>query len=141
MIRSHGLLPTLALTAGLALLAPAALAGNANDQAPPGGDYKAVHALVPLPEFIPGMGALHVDPATLPAGPFAAYDRTGRLVSTIYMIPLADLTARKGFESLAVAGREVRSVDLAYNAGHPGVQAPHYHVVLWHVDPSVAEIN
>ena len=26
-----------------------------------------------------------------------------------------------------------RSVDLYYNAGHPGVEKPHYHVVLWHV--------
>ena len=47
--------------------------------------------LVALPEFIPGLGTLYVQPATLPAGPFLAYDRDGRLVSTIYMIPLADI--------------------------------------------------
>jgi hypothetical protein len=22
---------------------------------------------------------------------------------------------------------------LYYNAGHPGVEVPHYHIVLWHV--------
>ena len=28
---------------------------------------------------------------------------------------------------------EVTSVDIYYNAGHPGVEEPHVHVVLWHV--------
>jgi hypothetical protein len=24
-------------------------------------------------------------------------------------------------------------VSLYFNAGHPGVEQPHYHIVLWHV--------
>lgn len=102
-------------------------------KAPPGGDYKKVSTLVPLPDFLPGLGTLYVDPKTLPAGPFLAYDRSGKLVSTIYMIPLEEIEAHKKFDDLAAAGQKVDHVDMYYNAGHPGVEKPHYHVVLWHV--------
>jgi hypothetical protein len=87
---------------------------------------------VDLPEFLPGLGVLWVDPGTLPAGPFLAYDRDGTLVSTIYMVPLDDLNDRKAFNDLGVADRPVESVDFQFNAGHPGIPEPHYHVILWH---------
>src|SRR5688572_24079405 len=87
------------------------------EMAPPGGEYQKVSELVPLPEFIPGLGTLYVQPATLPAGPFLAYDRDGRLVSTIYMIPLADIEAQKKFDGLAVGAENVVDVDMYYNAG------------------------
>jgi hypothetical protein len=106
--------------------------------APPTGDYKKVSGLVALPDFIPGLGTLYVDPKTLPAGPFLAYDRQGNLVSSVYMIPLKDLTAHKKFENLAVAAARVDHVDMYYNAGHPGVAEPHYHVVLWYVSSEKA---
>ena len=101
--------------------------------APPPAPYQAVSALVELPDFLPGLGQLFVDPATLPAGPFLAYDHDGRLVSTVYMIPVADLNPDKEFEHLAAPGGEVDHVDVYFNAGHPGVEAPHAHLVLWHV--------
>ena len=41
-------------------------------KAPPGGDYQQVSKLVALPDFLPGIGTLYVQPATLPAGPFLA---------------------------------------------------------------------
>jgi hypothetical protein len=63
--------------------------------------------LVKLPDFLPGLGQLYVDPQTLPAGPFLAYDHTGRLVSTIYMVPLKDITAHKKLSGLAAAGEPV----------------------------------
>ena len=110
--------------------------------APPGGDFQKVSDLVELPEFIPGLGTLYVDPATLPAGPFLAYDRGGELVSTIYMVPLAELNDQKKFADLAApADGGVESVDLYYNAGHPGVDQPHYHIVLWHVPEDQAELK
>ena len=59
------------LAALLALAAPAAAAGA----------LQKVSRLVKLPDFIPGIGDLHVDPATLPAGPFLAYDHDGRIVT------------------------------------------------------------
>ena len=128
-----------ALLAGL--MTTAAHAENASPMKPAGGAYQAVSALVPLPDMIPGLGTLYVDPATLPVGPFAAYDKTGKLVSTIYMVPMDDLTAQKKFSNLAVAGGPAVSVDMYYNAGHPGVEKPHYHVVVWHVDPATADLK
>jgi uncharacterized protein len=107
-------------------------------KAPPAGNYKKVSTLVALPDFIPGLGTLYVDPATLPAGPFLAYDREGTLVSSVYMIPLKDITAHKAFNNLAAAKERVDHVDMYYNAGHPGVAEPHYHVVVWYVSPQQA---
>ncbi|PYO81867.1 MAG: hypothetical protein DMD65_10915 [Gemmatimonadetes bacterium] len=105
---------------------------------PPGGAYKKVSTLVSLPDFVPGLGTLYVDPATLPAGPFLAYDHQGNLVSSIYMIPLKDMNAQKAFSGLKVARERVDHVDIVFNAGHPGVAEPHYHVIVWYVSPQRA---
>jgi hypothetical protein len=109
------------------------------EKAPPPAPYQAVSKLVPLPDFLPGMGTLYVDPKTLPAGPFLAYDKSGKLVSTIYMVPLEDLDAHKKFDDLKTSGQKVDHVDLYFNPGHPGVEKPHYHIVLWHVPLSEAQ--
>ena len=127
-----------ALGLGLGLLVAAPEIAAAQTKAPPGGAYKEVSTLVPLPHFIPGLGTLYVDPATLPAGPFLAYDHQGKLVSSIYMIPLKDMNAQKGFSDLKVAHERVDHVDIVYNAGHPGVAEPHYHMTLWYVSPQAA---
>jgi hypothetical protein len=111
-----------------------ALAAEQVTKAPPAGAYKKVSELVKLPDFLPGLGQLYVDPKTLPAGPFLAYDHEGRLVSTVYMLPIEDLTNKdKRFDDLAAPGGAVDHVDVYFNAGHPGVEKPHAHVVLWHV--------
>ncbi len=102
-------------------------------KSPPKGAYQQVSKLVKLPDFLPGMGQLFVDPATLPAGPFLAYDHDGRLVSTIYMVPVEDLNPNKRFDDLSAPGGNVDHVDIYFNAGHPGVEKPHAHLVLWHV--------
>ena len=116
-----------------ALIAPAQAADQV-EKAPPTGAYKKVSELVKLPDFLPGLGQLYVDPKTLPAGPFLAYDREGRLVSTVYMLPVEDLTNKdKRFDDMAAPGGKVDHVDVYFNAGHPGVEKPHAHVVLWHV--------
>lgn len=121
----------LAATALLCLSATAQAAGV--EHAPPPAPYRAVSQLVKLPNFLPGMGTLYVDPKTLPVGPFLAYDHTGRLVSTIYMVPLADFDGHKKIDDVTAPGGRVDHVDFIYNAGHPGVEVPHYHIVLWHV--------
>ncbi len=123
-----------ALAAGLAATAEAADVMKA----PPGDPYKKVSSLVKLPDFLPGLGQLYVDPKTLPAGPFLAYDKQGKFVSTVYIIPLEDLDAHKGFEDLKAFGK-VDHTDLYFNAGHPGVEKPHYHIVLWSIPESEAE--
>ncbi|TIQ75090.1 MAG: hypothetical protein E5X64_39105, partial [Mesorhizobium sp.] len=71
-----------ALTTGSSLCA---MAAGEVTESPPAAPYQQVSKLVKLPDFLPGMGQLFVDPTTLPAGPFLAYDHDGKLVSTIYM--------------------------------------------------------
>jgi hypothetical protein len=110
-----------------------ALAAGSVEKAPPPAPYTKVSTLVKLPDFVPGLGTLYVDASTLPAGPFLAYDHKGRLVSTIYMIPIKDLDAHKKFDDLKSPGGKVVNVDMYFNAGHPGVEEPHYHIILWHV--------
>ncbi|PBC03679.1 DUF5602 domain-containing protein [Mesorhizobium sp. WSM3860] len=110
-----------------------AMAANDVTKSPPPAPYQQVSKLVKLPDFLPGMGQLFVDPASLPAGPFLAYDHDGQVVSTIYMLPIKDLNPDKRFDNLAAPGGKVDHVDVYYNAGHPGVEVPHAHVVLWHV--------
>ena len=101
-------------------------------QAPPPAPYQAVSELVELPEFLPGLGQLFVDPATLPAGPFLGYDHDGRLSATIYMTPVEDLEAGTAYNDLTLGAPEVVATDIYFNAGHPGVEEPHAHVVLYH---------
>ena len=135
----HLTLSAIAGVLGAALLFASADAAAAQQQAPPGGAYKEVSTLVPLPSFLPGLGTLYVDPATLPAGPFLAYDHHGKLVSSIYMIPLKDMNAHKEFANLKTGQDEhVDHVDVVYNAGHPGVPEPHYHIILWYISPGDA---
>ena len=122
-----------ALIVGLGLLCASPDTAAAQSKAPPGGAYKEVSTLVPLPNFVPGLGTLYVDPASLPAGPFLAYNHQGKLVSSIYMIPLKDLNAHKAFDGLKVAHERADHVDIVFNAGHPGVAEPHYHVIVWYV--------
>ena len=124
---------TLIALAVVSLLAGPVFAGDVQN-APPGAPYKKVSTLVKLPDFMPGLGTLYVDPATMPQGPYLAYDHQGKLVSTVYMIPLKDLAAHKKWDDLKAYGGPVVKVDIYYNAGHPGVQMPHYHIILWHAE-------
>jgi len=128
----------IALAALFAVAVPALAQDSAMqvEKAPPAAPFKAVSSLVKLPDFLPGIGQLYVDPASLPAGPFLAYDHDGKLVSTIYMLPMKDLNPDKRFDNLKAPGGDVDHVDVYYNAGHPGVEEPHIHVVLWHVPAS-----
>jgi hypothetical protein len=128
MMKMAFLIPAIAAT----LLATPALARNV-EKAPPPSPYQEVCKLVKLPCFLPGLGTVYVNPKTLPAGPFLAYDHKNHLVSTIYMIPLSDLNSHKKFADLPAPGGKVNHVSLYFNAGHPGVPMPHYHIILWHV--------
>jgi hypothetical protein len=132
-------LATLGAVFGLGLLLITPQSALAQRKAPPGDGYKKVSTLVQLPDFLPGLGTLYADPATLPAGPFLAYDRQGNLVSSIYMIPLKAMNDQKAFTSLKTGkGEQVDHVDVVYNAGHPGVAEPHYHIILWYISAAKA---
>jgi hypothetical protein len=94
--------------------------------------YEKVSSLVDFPAFFPGIGALYVQPKTLPNGPYRAFDRRGRLSSTIYMLPIEDLENRKRFDLEGLAGKGDH-VTFYFNSGHPGLDKPHYHIHIWHV--------
>jgi hypothetical protein len=120
--------------AAMLVALPASAASILNE--PPAEPYKKVSTLVRFPDFAPGLGTLYVDPKTVPEGPFPVYDHQGHLISTIYMVPLKDMDAQKNFADLASPGGNVDHISLNYNAGHPGVEEPHYHIILWHVPKS-----
>ena len=119
------------LAVGVLALVCASAEAKDRKEPPPRG-FKRVSSLVNLPNFMPGLGILYVKPDTLPVGPFIAYDRSGRRVSTLYMIPLEDMQHQKNFEASGLAGPNDH-VSVYFNQGHAGVEMPHYHVVVWHV--------
>ena len=121
-----------ALMLPLAILAPSASAADITTSPP--ANFKKVSSLVKLPDFVPGLGTLYVDPSTLPVGPFLGYDHKGKLAGITYMVPMKDIDAHKNFEALGTvaAGVRINHTDIQYNPGHPGVEEPHAHVVLFH---------
>ena len=137
MTHLRSLATAAAAAVALPIGAASAWAAAANVQtAPPAQPYKAVSSLVKLPDFVPGLGQLFVDPSTLPAGPFLGYDHDGKLVTTTYMIPLSMMKPSMNLKDLKVPAGTVDHVDIQYNAGHPGVAEPHIHIVLWNVPVS-----
>ena len=120
--------PTIAALAAVALSACAPRLS-----APPGPYYQKVSALVHFPDFYPGLSTLCVQPRTLPYGPFRGYDRYGELVNTIFMVPLQDLDRHASIRTLEGTPLPVDHIEIYFNSGHPGVDMPHYHIVLWHV--------
>ncbi|GLR91786.1 hypothetical protein [Bradyrhizobium iriomotense] len=94
--------------------------------------FKRVSDLVNFPKFFPGLGILFVKPDSLPLGPFLCFDRMDRLAATVYMVPTRDVDDHKSLEAPGFAGR-VDHVSIYFNPGHPGVDVPHYHVVIWQV--------
>ena len=85
-----------------------------------------------FPKFSPGLGILFVKPETLPLGPFLSFDRKDNLVATVYMVPTKDIDDHQRLEAPGFAG-PTDHVSLYFNSGHPGVDVPHYHFVIWHV--------
>ena len=106
----------------------------------PPANFKKVSTLVRLPDWLPGLGTLYVDPATLPAGPYLGYNHHGQLVNVIYMISIKDFEQHKDFNDLghniAELGLKVNHTSVNYNPGHPGMQEPHYHFIEWLITPA-----
>ena len=135
----RGAIAALALMLPLAMVtAPVSAAGITTS---PPASFKKVSSLVKLPDFVPGLGTLYVDPATLPVGPFLGYNHKGKLVNITYMVPLKDLDGHKNFETLGgvAAGVKLNHTDIQYNPGHPGVEEPHYHIVQWLISPAAVK--
>lgn len=99
---------------------------------PPPPPYVKASTLGRFPELISGIGTLYVSPNNLSYGPFLAYDRHGRLVSTIYKIALKDIDGHVAIPDLPAPGGRVTHVSFFFHEAHPGVEERHYHLILWH---------
>lgn len=126
-------LSLVAAVLALSLAAVTGVAAAADIHSHPPTNFKKVSTLVKLPEYLPGLGVLYVDPATLPAGPFLGYDKKGHLVNVTYMVPLKNLNEHKNFENMGdkLGDLKIKRTDFLYNPGHPGVEEPHYHIIQW----------
>jgi hypothetical protein len=137
--RAIGAAAGFALATSLWMVSPVASAADITTSPP--ASFKKVSSLVKLPDYLPGLGTLYVDPSTLPVGPFLGYDHKGKLVNITYMIPLKDLDGHKNFEALGgvASGVKLNHTAIEYNPGHPGVEEPHYHVVQWLISPAAVK--
>lgn len=95
--------------------------------------YKKVSDLVNFPTFFPGLGIVTVKPSTLPVGPFRTFDRKGKLIATVYMLPLKDMNDQKRWDYVKGLPAPADHATFYYHPGHAGVEMPHYHLVIWHV--------
>lgn len=131
---------------GAATLMSLALAqGGASLQLPAPEPYVSVAEILPLPEFIPGAGALYIDPANAPVGPWLSYGKDGNLVEILFMVPVSAMQAAENWDDLAAGliaelGVTIDHVDLSYNGGHPGMAEPHYHIRLVLMDSEAQNV-
>ena len=96
--------------------------------------YINASEILELPEFIPSVGSLYIDPGNAPVRPWLAYGRDGQLVEVLFMVPLNELTNNTNWTNLAtnLFGQmdfgAFNHVDITFNGGHPGMAEPHYHI-------------
>ena len=106
---------------------------------PPPAPYVNASSILELPDFIPGAGALYIDPANAPVGPWLSYGSDGSLVEVLFMVPLSQMQDAANWDDLATGflgqlGVTIDHVDISFNGGHPGMAEPHYHFRLVVVD-------
>ena len=94
--------------------------------------YKPLSDLVNFPKFFPGLGIIFIRPDNLPRGPYLCFDRKDHLVATVYMISIKDIDDHRTIEASGFTA-PVDHVSFYFNPGHPGMDMPHYHFVIWHV--------
>ena len=72
-----------------------------------------------------------------PAGPYSGYDVNGRLVATLYLVPMREL-AQKGTEDFRSGTRHIDHVSIYAVGVQPDVPEARYAILLWHVSPAEA---
>src|SRR5688572_30646842 len=87
-----------------------------------------------LADQLPGIARFD---AGLPGSPGAAYDRTGRLVATVYTLSMRELV-EAGFQGMRTTGRTIDHVSILPIAPGPDRPETQCHVVLWHVSATEA---
>lgn len=113
--------------------------------AQPPAPYVNASTLVPLPAFIPSVGALFIDPANVPYGPWLAYSEDNQIIEVLYMIPVSEMGKAMDWMDLGtglftqLGFGAVDHVDITYNGGHPGMAEPHYHFRMVLVDHETQE--
>ena len=105
-----------------------------------GSDYVA--AMPGVPETLSGVteqfpGIRRYEPDGRPGGPYAGYDRNGRLVATVYLVPMRGL-AQKGPDDFRSGGRHIDHVSIYPVDAQPDVPEARYAIVLWHVSSAEA---
>lgn len=114
------------------LIVEPAVTGRTIGREPPPPPYAKASTLGKLPEVIPGLGTLYVSPSDVRYGPFLAYDRQGRLLSTVYRIALRDFERLVALPDLPAPGGRVTHVSFCFHEAHSGAEERHYHIILWH---------
>ena len=131
---------TVAIVLTLALTTLPLLAQSSSNPANLPPNFKKVSSIVNLPDWLPGLGTLYINPATAPIGPYLGYNHNGQLVNVVYMISIKDFNAHKDLndlgERVARMGLKVDHTSVEYNPGHPGMQQPHYHIIEWLITPA-----
>ena len=97
--------------------------------------YKSLSDLTggTYPAFTPGVGAVYAKRENMPTGPFLALDHKGKLVSTIYKIPKDKVANGEKSEAPGFQMPAFDHMTFYSGSNHPGVDFPHYNLVLWHV--------
>ena len=136
-IATLGILALVFCVFAVAATRAATLAASQLVNGPPGSPYEKISkAINGLPDFIPTMGDVYVNPKNLPNGPYLGYSRDGKLVDTVYMIPIKEFDAHAKIPEMTAPAGQVDHVGIYFNPGHAGMPVPHYHIVLWHVPKS-----
>lgn len=99
----------------------------------PPANFRKVSEVSSLPDFMPGLGMLYVDPAMMPTGPYLGYDKDSKLINIVYMISLKQLDDHKNFFNLgAMLGEQtIDHIDISFNKGNAAMNEPHYQIVQW----------
>jgi BON domain len=125
----------------LSVRQPAAAAGaSADSSGAAGSDYAAAspgrdETLNGVTEQFPGIHRYAPDGG--PGGPYAGYDRNGRLVATVYLVPMRGL-AQKGPDDFRSGDRHIDHVTIYPVDVQPDVPEARYAIVLWHVSAAEA---
>jgi len=88
----------------------------------------------PLQTRLPGVQRVET---ARPGGPAVAYDTTGRVVATVFVRSLSDVSV-KGFDEIGPTVQPINHVSLYPVPVSPGQPEALVTIVLWHISPAAA---
>jgi hyperosmotically inducible periplasmic protein len=93
----------------------------------------------PVFERLPGIARVDPPPPDDPKGPSLAYDGTGRLVATVYTLPLRQI-GLAGIDGLRATTRPIDHVSIFPVPPRTDLPESEFQLVLWHVSPKEAAL-